>query len=89
MDVHDDARLTPFGRCLMIARIEQGWAVPRACEASGVSVRTAYCWLGRHRRREGLQDRSSTPLGCPHRVPAERVAEIERLRRTRMLPSPA
>jgi transposase InsO family protein len=84
MNVHDNARLTPFGRGLMIDRIEQGWSVAQACEASGVSVRTAYRWLGRHRRGEGLQDRSSAPLDCPHRVPAERVAEIERLRRTRM-----
>jgi len=84
MNVHDNARLTPRGREVMVGRIERGWSVTRAAQASGVSARTGYRWLERRRRGEGLADRSSTPHSCPGRVPAERIAEIERLRRTRM-----
>lgn len=84
MNVHRNARLTPLGRGVMIERIEHGWPVARAAEAAGVSARTGYCWLARHRRGERLCDRSSAPRRCPHRLPAARVAEIERLRRQRM-----
>ena len=86
MNVHHNARLTPLGRAVMIERIEGGWPVRLAAGASGVSARTGYRWLARHRREgmPGLRDRSSAPHGCPHRVAAGRVAEIERLRRQRM-----
>ena len=50
MNVHKNARLTPVGRALLASRVEAGWRVKAAAEASGVSVRTAYKWLGRHRR---------------------------------------
>jgi len=84
MNVHHNARLTPRGREVMVDRIERGWPVARAAEAAGVSARTAYRWLGRRRRGESLADHSSAPLRCPHRIADGRVAEIERLRRTRM-----
>jgi transposase InsO family protein len=87
MNVHKNARLTPLGRALLVSRIEvEGWPVSKAAQASGVSVRTAYRWLGRHRLggERRLDDRSSAPRRCPRRVPAERIAEIERLRRQRM-----
>ena len=87
MNVHKNARLTPYGRLLMIERVrKQGWPVGRAAAASGVSVRTAYRWLGRHRRggEPALMDRSSAPRRCPRRTPADRVAEVERLRRQRL-----
>ena len=84
MNVHKNARLTPRGRAVMIERIERGWSVARAAEASGVSARTGYRWLDRHRRGERLCDRSSAPRHCPHRIAAERIVEIERLRCERM-----
>lgn len=87
MNVHKNARLTPRGRALMINRIERdGWTVKRSAEASGVSVRTAYAWLGRHRcgGEHRFHDRSSAPRRCPHRTADERVVEIARLRRERM-----
>jgi len=70
----------------MICRIESGWSVRRAAEAAGVSRRTAYRWLDRHRGggERRLHDRSSAPRRCPRRVCAEHVARIERLRRERM-----
>lgn len=84
MNVHKNARQTPRGRAIMIDRIEHGWSVARTAEAAGVSARTGYRWLDRHRRGERLCDRSSAPRHCPHRIAAERMDEIERLRRERM-----
>jgi transposase InsO family protein len=87
MNVHENARLTPLGRAVMVSRIDDdGWSVAKAATASGVSCRTAYRWLARHRRGGAfrLHDRSSAPRRCPHRVSPDRIAQIERLRRTRM-----
>jgi len=87
VNVHKNARLTPAGRAVMIHRIvDEGWPVRRAAHAAGVSERTAYTWLGRHRRggERRLCDRSSAPRRCPRRTSPRRVAEIEQLRRQRM-----
>jgi transposase InsO family protein len=85
MNVHKNARLTPSGRVLLVRRIEGGWPVERAAEASGVSARTAYRWLSRFRSGDQhLSDRSSAPLHCPHRLAAKQVAAVEHLRRERM-----
>jgi transposase InsO family protein len=87
MNVHKNARLTPSGRAVLVCRIEnQGWPVSGAAEAAGVSMRTAYRWLGRHRLggERRLHDRSSAPRRCPRRTPETRVAEIEALRRARL-----
>ena len=84
MNVHKNARLTPSGRVLLVERIEQGWSVARAAEASGVSARTGYRWLHRYRGGDRqLGDRSSAPLHCPHRLAGEHIAAVERLRRER------
>lgn len=86
MNVHKNARLTPSGRALLADRVEHGWTVKLAAEAAGVSRRTGYKWLARHRlggeRRH--HDRSSAPSRCPRRVPADREHQIEQLRRQRM-----
>ena len=86
MNVHKNARLTPSGRALLARRVESGWRVKDAAAAAGVSERTGYKWLGRHRlggeRRH--QDRSSAPRRCPRKTSSERVARIEALRRQRM-----
>jgi transposase InsO family protein len=86
MNVHENARLTPSGRAVMVSRIEAGWPVKRAAEAAGVSARTAYRWLERHRQggERRLHDRSSAPRRCPWKLAEVRVKEIERLRRQRM-----
>jgi transposase InsO family protein len=56
-----------------------------AAEAAGISDRSARRWLRRWREEgpAGLLDRSSAPHRIPHKTPAERVAEIVRLRRLR------
>jgi transposase InsO family protein len=87
MNVHKNARLTPSGRAVMVCRIEDGsWSVKRAAEAAGVSARTAYRWLARHRQggERRLHDRSSAPRRCPRRISQPQIAEVERLRRDRM-----
>ena len=87
MNVHKNARLTPAGRLLLVQRVEeQGWPVAAAASAAGVSERQGYCWLARYRGggMAALADRSSAPHRCRHRTPAERVAEIEQLRRQRL-----
>lgn len=85
---HTTARLTSFGRRLLVDRIEvQGWPVAHAAESMGVSRQTAYKWLRRWRceGEAGLIDRSSRPHSCPTRVSedmeqavvADRIAERE------------
>ena len=63
-----NAKLTPFGRRLLVDRIETlGWPVASAAAAVGVSRQTAYRWLTRYRCEGdgGLEDRSSRPHSCP------------------------
>ena len=76
--------MTFHGRALLVRRVrEERWRVSVAAEAAGISLRTAYKWLARHRAggERMLHDRSSAPARCPHRLPAARVAAIEELRR--------
>lgn len=68
-------------------RIEDaGWRLAEAAIAAGISQRQSYRWLARYRSggAAALVDRSSAPQRCKHRIGAERIAEIERLRRQRM-----
>ena len=90
MNIHKNARLTPQGRALLVTRVQtEGWQVADAAVAAGVSERTAFRWLARHRAGGecALQDRSSAPARCPHRTNATTVAAIERLRRERKEPA--
>ena len=84
MNMHKNARLTPAGRVLLVERIESGWPIGEAAAASGVSVRTAYEWLGRYRCGDRqLNDRSSAPHSCSRRLTAGQIASVEQLRRQR------
>jgi transposase InsO family protein len=81
---HRRARLTPFGRLLVVQRVElEGWTAAHAAEAAGVSRATVYKWLRRFREEgpAGLEDRSSSPRRCPHALPPSTVREILRARR--------
>jgi transposase-like protein len=87
MNIHQNARLTPQGRLLLVERItEAGWSVGQVAQAAGISVRQSYRWLARYRAEgpAGLADRSSAPHRCQRRIPSDRVGNIERLRRLRM-----
>jgi transposase InsO family protein len=76
---HRTARLNEYGRLLLATRvIEEGWTVPTASRAQGVSRATGHKWVRRYRAEgvEGLADRSSRP----HRSPRETsAAEVERI----------
>jgi transposase InsO family protein len=83
---HRNARLTEFGRLLLVQRItELGWPPAQAAESLGVSRATAYKWLGRYRAegRAGLADRPSRPRRCPHALPAAQVRRVLAARRRR------
>ena len=85
MQLHGNARLSPFQRWLLCVRVrEEGWTVQEAAEAAGCSERTAYRWLARWRAGDReLRDRSSVPRRVPRRTPAAVEALIEQLRRLR------
>src|SRR5687767_8948582 len=76
---HRSARLTVFGRQLLVQRIEQeGMSVALAAELSGVSRQTATKWLRRYRDHGpgGLEDRSSRPRTSPRASSPELVAAV-------------
>jgi len=76
---HSRAKLTPFGRLLLVQRVEVlGWTAAQAAEALGVSRATAYKWLRRYREEGevGLEDRSSRPFSTPQALPEGMVQEI-------------
>jgi transposase InsO family protein len=81
---HRNARLTQFGRLLLVDRVVRlGWTAAAAADASGVSRASAYKWLRRYREEglSGLQDRSSRPKRCPAALPARQVQRILGARR--------
>lgn len=87
MNPHKNARLTVYGRALLVSRIlDHGLRPAEAAQAMGVSVRTAYKWLARYREegRAGLENRSSRPQRCPHALgqgQREQIIEQRRQRR--------
>jgi transposase InsO family protein len=87
MKLHANARSCPKSRMLLVKRIEEeGWSLMVAAEAAGISERSARKWVARWRSEgeAGLLDRSSAPKRVPSRLPADRLAAIEALRRLRM-----
>jgi transposase InsO family protein len=86
MKLHANARTCPKSRRLLVDRLEEDWSLRSAAEAAGVSERTAAKWLARWRAEgeAGLEDRGSAPRRVPSRLPADRLAAIEALRRLRM-----
>jgi transposase InsO family protein len=85
---HARARLTEFGRGLVIERVlEKGWTAAATAEAAGVSRATVYKWVSRYRRegKAGLCDRTSRPARSPRRLSAAAENRILRLRRRRKL----
>jgi transposase len=86
MKIHANAKLGPKGRLVMVRRVvEEGWSLPEAASAAGVSERTCSKWVGRYRSEgeAGLEDRSSAPRSVPNRTPEDRIEAIAALRRLR------
>src|SRR5215207_700008 len=77
--MHRKAKLTVFGRQLLVERIEiEGWPIAHAAAMSGVSRQTATKWVRRYRAEgpDGLEDRSSRPRRSPRSLAPEQVAAI-------------
>jgi transposase InsO family protein len=85
--LHGNAPLTPEGRLRLCHRIESGWTVAAAAESMNISRQCAHKWWRRYRDEgiEGLRDRSSRPLSCPHQTPARVERRIVALRQSRRL----
>lgn len=82
--VHRNARLTPFGRSVLVDRVVRlGWSPAAVADAAGVSRATVYKWLRRFRDEgpAGLEDRSSRPRSCPAALPPRSVRRILGARR--------
>lgn len=80
---HRRAKLTPFGRLLLVQRVEvQKWPAARAAESVGVSRATAYKWVRRYRQAglAGLEDRSSRPRVSPRALGQDQVERVLRAR---------
>jgi len=86
MDVHQNARLTPVGREIMVRRVVgAGEAAKDVAVAMGVCEKTVRRWVRRYlgEGASGLRDRSSRPHQLRAPTPVETVARIEALRRER------
>ena len=82
--LHRTAKLTPFGRRLLVQRIlVEGWSPATAAETLGVSRATAYKWLRRYRTEgaAGLEDRSARPHRRPRSLSEHQVRRILLARR--------
>jgi transposase InsO family protein len=82
MDVHKNARTTPYSRALIAQRVTAGASLAAVAQAAGICARTARKWAGR--AAEGplaLEDRSCRPHHSPRAIGADVMVEIERLRR--------
>ncbi|MCX5077397.1 IS481 family transposase [Streptomyces sp. NBC_00513] len=84
---HRNARLTVFGRRLLIERVVSGRPVAHVAAEMGISRATAHKWMRRWRAEgeAGLHDRSSRPRTKPHRTPADVETRVCDLRRARKL----
>jgi transposase InsO family protein len=81
--MHGNARLTPLGRFTLVIRIEGGRPVAHVAKEMGVSRPTAYKWWHRWLEEglDGLVDRPSRAVTCPHRTAPATEAAVAELRR--------
>jgi transposase InsO family protein len=85
---HRRARLTQYGRALLVHRVlEEGWSPSAAAEAAGVARATVYKWVHRFEAEgpDGLRDRSSRPHRIPRQVPPAIERRVLGLRRSSKL----
>ena len=85
MNIHKLARLTPFGRAVMVQRVAAGVPVSTVAREAGVSRQTVYKWCRRAEADapDALHDRASTPHHSPQRLVRSRRRQIEKRRRQR------
>ncbi|MGZ2359796.1 IS481 family transposase [Streptomyces sp. 372A] len=84
---HRNARLTVFGRRLLVERVASGRPVAHVAAEMGISRATAHKWVRRWRVEgdAGLLDRSSRPHTTPHRADPETETAVCDLRKARKL----
>ncbi|NWF31414.1 helix-turn-helix domain-containing protein, partial [Streptomyces sp. PKU-EA00015] len=84
---HRNARLTVFGRRLLVDRVRSGRPVAHVAAEMGISRATAHKWVRRFAAEgePGLYDRPSSPHTTPHRTPTDTEARVCRLRQERKL----
>src|SRR5947207_4984289 len=82
MNVHKNARLTPYRRAELVQRLQAGERGHGVAIALGVSLRTVRKWWARYRTegQAGLQDRSSRPHTSPRQTEAAIALGIKVLR---------
>ena len=86
MDIHQNARLTPILREELARKVlSEGLTLNSAAAEFKVSPKTAAKWVRRYAQqgRAGMRDRSSRPLRSPRRCSADRITQVEHLRRQR------
>lgn len=85
MNIHKLARLTPFGREVLVQRVRAGVPVAVVAREAGISRQTVYKWCRRavEASPAALQDRASTPHHSPTRLVRFRRRQIEKRRRQR------
>jgi transposase InsO family protein len=85
MNIHQNARLTPFRRRELVTRVERGEPAARVAEHLGISLRTARKWCGRFHAHgsAGLADRSSRPRSHPRQTQPPIALGIKVLRQQR------
>ena len=79
MDVHKNARTTPWSRALIAQRVQAGETVAAVGRAFGICDRTARKWVDRAACGE-LADRSCRPPRSPRAIAPAVMVEIQRLR---------
>src|SRR3546814_18255892 len=86
MNIHKNARTTPYSRAEIVRRVMVLRETPRAvATALGVSRRTVAKWLARYRAEgeAGLVDRISRPHAMPSTTPVDVVEFVIPLRSPR------
>ena len=86
MDVHQNARLTPRCRELLVARVLAGRRRAEVARELGVSEKTVQKWVVRFQREgiAGLRDRSSRPQRSPAATAEALQLAVVALRRQRL-----
>jgi transposase InsO family protein len=81
MNLHGSAALSRRQRRRLVALVACGMTITAAAVIVGCSRQTGSKWVGRARRGEGLDDRSSRPRRSPRRTPAAVEQAVLRARR--------
>ncbi|WP_066803963.1 IS481 family transposase [Sphingomonas asaccharolytica] len=88
MNIHKNARTTPYSRAEIVRRVTMLGETPMAvASAMGVSPRTVGKWLARYRLEDPVElvDRSSRPRRMPRATAADVVEQVIALRRQRLV----